>query len=183
MKRDWWIVLLAFLGGIALTNLLGSGLLTTYGIMNEYFLRQYSYQTIDGNSLFCHVAIERGKAALFIYILGRAVDGRVFALLIKGFAAALLGFLVVVGIVNLGARGILVVLCGLLPQWICYLTALLLYANWRREEGGNGMCRAGTGGLQTSATMGGILVACILGGILAESRINPLLLALVQKIF
>lgn len=183
MKREWWIILLAFLGGIALTNFLGSELLTTYGILNEYFLRQYSYQMVDGNRLFCHVAIERGQAALFLYVLGRAMDGRVFALLVKGLAAAMFGFLSVVAIVNLGARGMLVVLCGLFPQWICYLSALFLYANWRREQGENGQYYTGTGGLKATVTVGGILMVCVLVGILAESWINPMLFAWVQKIF
>ena len=123
MKREWWIILLAFLGGIALTNFLGSELLTTYGILNEYFLQQYSYQTVDGSRLFCHVAVVRVQAALFLYVLGRAIDGRVFELLVKGLAAATFGFICVVAIVNLGARGMLVVLCGLFPQWIFYLAA------------------------------------------------------------
>lgn len=183
MKREWWIILLAFLGGIALTNLLGSELLTAYGILNEYFLRQYSYQTIDENRLFCHVAGERMQAAFFFYILGRAMDGRIFALLVKGLAAAMFGFLSVAAIVNLGARGIVVVLCGLFPQWLCYLAALFLYANWRSRQGENRRYDTGADGLGAAVTLGGILAVCILAGILAESWINPMLLAWVQKIF
>lgn len=183
MKREGWIILLAFLGGIALTNFLGSELLTTYGILNEYFLRQYSYQTVDGSRLFCHVAVVRVQAALFLYVLGRAIDGRVFELLVKGLAAATFGFICVVAIVNLGARGMLAVLCGLFPQWIFYLTALFGYANWRREEGANGRYTMGAHGLRETVTVGGILIVCVLAGILVESWINPMLLVWLQKIF
>ena len=183
MKREWWIILLAFLGGIALTNFLGSELLTTYGILNEYFLQPYSSQPVDGSRLFCHVAVVRVQAALFLYVLGRAIDGRVFELLVKGLAAATFGFICVVAIVNLGARGMLVVLCGLFPQWIFYLAALFGYANWRREEGANGQYTMGAHGFRETVTVGGILIICVFAGILAESWINPMLLVWLQKIF
>lgn len=51
MKKEQWMILLAFLVGIVVANLLDKELLTTYGILNEYFLNQYSYQQIDGNQI------------------------------------------------------------------------------------------------------------------------------------
>ena len=135
MKKEQWSILLAFLVGIVVANLMNQQLLTTYGILNEYFLNQYSYQTVDGNRLFCHIVMERGKAAFTIFLLGQVLKGNVFSVLIKSVTAALFGFLIVVAIANLGMRGIAVCICGLLPQWIFYLAALFLYANGRRQDG------------------------------------------------
>ena len=38
MEKEQWTILLAFLAGCILTNLFGKDLLTTYGVLNEYFL-------------------------------------------------------------------------------------------------------------------------------------------------
>lgn len=166
-----------------MTNLLGSDLLATYGIMNEYFLRQYSYQRIDGNRLFVHIVTERCQAAFFIFLLGKAIGGNTFALLVKGITAASFGFLTVVGIVNLGVRGLAVIFGGLFPQWIFYLAALFLYANWRREEAGHRWSDLQTGDIPKRVAVGMLLVLCILLGVVLESWVNPLILSWILKIF
>lgn len=183
MKREWWMILLAFLGGIVCANLLDKELLATYGILNDYFLSQYSYRMVDGNRLFCHVLIERCKAAFIIFLLGRVLGGRVFSVLIKSVFSAAFGFLIVVAIVNLGMRGILVSVCGLLPQWIFYLAALCYYANCRREEDGANWSGGIRSGDFTVYLVRWILLAlCMILGILTESYINPVLLGYAFKI-
>lgn len=184
MKREWWVVLLAFLGGIVCANLLDKELLATYGILNDYFLSQYSYRMVDGNRLFCHVLMERCKTAFIIFLLGRVLNGRVFSVLIKGGAAATFGFLIVVAIVNLGMRGVAVSVCGLLPQWLFYLAALCYYANCRREEEGFGWDGGGTpGDISVYLVRWGLLALCMILGTLTESYMNPILLGYVLKIF
>lgn len=51
-------------------------------------------------------------------LLGRAVDGKVFSVLVKSMLSAGFGFLLVVGIMEYGGYGCLIILAGLLPQWI-----------------------------------------------------------------
>lgn len=182
MKRDWWIVFLAFLGGIVLTNLMGKEILVTYGIMNEYFLCQYSYQRIDNSRLFVHIMTERCQAAFIVFLLGKTMDGNVFALLTKVIVAAGFGFFIVVGIVNLGLRGLAVVFGGLFPQWFCYLLALFVYTNWRKEESKCG-CSIQAGEITGRVAAGVLLVLCLLFGIVLESWVNPVILSLVLKIF
>lgn len=181
MKKEQWTILLAFLVGIVVANLMNQQLLTTYGILNEYFLNQYSYQTVDGNRLFCHIVMERGKAAFTIFLLGQVLKGNVFSVLIKSVAAALFGFLIVVAIANLGMRGIAVCICGLLPQWTFYLIALFLYANGRRQTStwDGGGCS-----MQMSERLirGLLILACMVAGMLSESYINPLLFGYLLKI-
>lgn len=183
MKKEQWTILLAFLTGIVVANLMDQQLLTTYGILNQYFLNQYSYQMVDGNRLFCHIVIERGKAAFTIFLLGQVLDGKVFAVLTKSVAAALLGFLIVAAIVNLGMFGIAVCICGLLPQWIFYLAALFFYANGRRQAG----TPAWDGGayqkqMSERFIRGILLLVCMAAGMVTESYINPILVSYLLKI-
>ena len=55
MKRDRYLVLGAFLFGVVLANLADKELLTTYGILNTYFLEQYAYSSIRPERLFWQV--------------------------------------------------------------------------------------------------------------------------------
>lgn len=183
MKREFWGILLAFLGGIVLANLLGKELLTTYGILNDYYLSQYSYRVIDGNRLFCYVLTERCKAAFIIFLFGKVFDGKVFSIVMRTVVAATFGFLVVVAIVNLGMRGLIICIGGLFPQWIFYLAALFLYTNGRADE-----VRRGAAGMHLSDMTEGaarciLTLVAILLGIAAESYINPVLLGHILKIF
>ena len=59
MKREGCIVMLAFLGGIVLTNLLGANQQIHGQLLNQTFLQQYAYQKVDGNQLFGHVVMVR----------------------------------------------------------------------------------------------------------------------------
>ena len=49
LKREGCIVMLAFLGGIVLTNLLGANRQIHGQLLNQTFLQQYAYQKVDGN--------------------------------------------------------------------------------------------------------------------------------------
>ena len=125
MKREGCIVMLAFLGGIVLTNLLGANQQIHGQLLNQTFLQQYAYQKVDGNQLFGHVVMVRMQMLVLIFLLGRAVDGKVFSVLAKSMLSAGFGFLLVVGIMEYGGYGCLIILAGLLPQWIFYTAALL----------------------------------------------------------
>lgn len=183
MKREGWVILLAFLGGIVFANMLEKELLVTYGILNDFFLSQYSYQMIDGNRLFYHVGIERCKTAFIIFLLGRVLNGRAFSVFIKSAVAATFGFLMVVAIVNLGVRGIAVCICGLFPQWLFYMATLFYYANCRREEEQEWGKKMHGEDISAYAVRWGLLAFGMLLGIAAESYLNPILLSYVLKIF
>ena len=102
LKREGCIVMLAFLGGIVLTNLLGANRQIHGQLLNQTFLQQYAYQKVDGNQLFGHVVMVRMQMLVLIFLLGRAVDGKVFSVLAKSMLSAGFGFLLVVGIMEYG---------------------------------------------------------------------------------
>ncbi len=183
MAKEQWAIFIAFLSGCVLTNLLGKELLTTYGILNDYFLSQYSYQVIDGNRLFCHILLVRSKTAFTIFLLGRVMEGTLFSLVIKSTVAATSGFLLTVAIISLGMRGIPICICALLPQWLFYVADLFYYADCRKEASlgwrGNGRMGEASGYL----LHGVILFLGMAFGVLTECYVNPVLLSYVIKIF
>lgn len=186
VKKQGWLVLIAFMGGILLANLSKRELLTTYGILNTYFLNQYSYSVINYDSLFCHICMERLKDAILIFLLGKLVRGKVFFLFLECLVAATFGFLMVVAITNLGLKGIAVTLCGMFPQWIFYLGALFLYASSIRSNTEPYWNRDGGAVFKTVTAHAGLflLTALLLfSGVVSESYINPILLKKLLTIF
>lgn len=186
MKKEQWVIFLAFLSGCLLTNFFGTELLTTYGIFNDYFLNQYSYQAVDGNRLFCHVFLERGKAAVIIFLLGRVIPGNLFAVLVKSMAAATGGFLLTVAVLNLGLRGIVICVGGLFPQWLFYFAVLFYYAESKKDrvyEFEGTYYRAGDKKGSHVLLRGTLILLGLAAGMLLECYINPILLHFVIHMF
>lgn len=194
MKKSGWLILVAFLGGIFLANLSGKELLTTYGIMNTYFMKQYSYQAVDCDGLFGHVLLERLKGAVFLFLLGKVLPGTVFRVSVEGLAAVVFGFLLVVSITNLGMGGAALTVCGLFPQWIFYGIAFLIFAFYRQEE--RDLMRGRSFSMEnltkrksvTQRTYARVVLfmlvlVMLLLGIVTESYLNPLLMEKILKFF
>ena len=95
-----------------MTNLLGANRQIHGQLLNQTFLQQYAYQKVDGNQLFGHVVMVRMQMLVLIFLLGRAVDGKVFSVLAKSMLSAGFGFLLVVGIMEYGGYGCLIILAG-----------------------------------------------------------------------
>lgn len=182
MEKEQWIILFSFIAGCIFTNYLGSEFLTSYGILNDYFLSQYTYQQIDSNRLFCRILMERGKMAVAVFLFGRVLDGKRFSVCIKSLASAIVGFLLTVAVINLGIRGIPICLAALLPQCFFYITVLFAYANAKKREK-----RRWDGSYLEDKYIeflrGGALCFGLLIGIVMECYVNPVLLAIVLKIF
>lgn len=184
MKKKGWVILLAFLGGILLANLSGKTLLTNYGILNTYYLNQYTCHGIDCDRLFCLVLPERIKAALFVVVLGRFINGKYLFYVVESILGVIFGFLMVTAIANLGISGIVVILGGLFPQWIFYQADIYLYGKFRA-------------GVETwvwykTARKKEVLqylvfimmfIMILLLGVIAESYINPVFFDKILKIF
>lgn len=137
---------------------------------------------VDGNQLFGHVVMVRMQMLVLIFLLGRAVDGKVFSVLAKSMLSAGFGFLLVVGIMEYGGYGCLIILAGLLPQWIFYTAALLFYANSKKRQSrivGWNSWQDRTRQLAEA----GLVTGCVLLGTFVESFVNPAVFAWVLKIF
>lgn len=184
MKKKGWMILLAFLAGILLANLSGKELLTNFGILNAYYLEQYTAHGIDCDRLFCIVLLERMKAVLAIVILGKLVRGRNLFFIVESILGAMFGFLLAAAVTNLGLSGMAVMLGAMFPQWLFYQADIFLYTKYRQEI--ETTVRYGrTEAKKWMASVGVFLMFAItfLLGVLTESYLNPYLLDKILKIF
>lgn len=172
MEKEQWIVLLAFLTGCVLVGCTGRDMLVTYGILNDYFLSQYSYRAIDGNRLFCFILMERGRMAVTVFLFGRVLKGNMFSLFVKSIAAAEVGILLTAAVVNLGVRGLPICLAAMFPQWLFYFGTLVYYTDVKKREAAGAYFMRGI-----------ILLIGLAAGVLTECYINPFILTYVLKIF
>ena len=182
MKKEQWVMIPAFLIGIILANLAERELFMTSGIFNTYYLHQYSWRMIDGNRLFCHILLERGRMAFLIFLLGQVMNGKMFSILMQGIIGVTFGFLAVASIVNLGARGILIAVGGLFPQWMFYLSGIVYYINCRKEQYAIVPSGSRVGNLPAYLTRLVFLLMLLMTGIIAESYVNPLRFEYLAKI-
>lgn len=182
MQKERWVVLAAFLLGCVIPNMIGRDFLTTYGFLNAYFLEHYAYRAIDANRLFSRILMERSKTAFGVFLLGRAMPGALFSLLVCGSVGVTCGFLLTTAVINLGLKGILICICGLFPQWLFYFAALFYYADCRREAYYGGVAGSGREYSFRYWIRGTLLLFCIGTGMFAECYVNPVLLAWVLHI-
>lgn len=182
MRRSRWLIFLAFLGGIVLANLAGKEVLSGYGILNEYYLNRYSWHALDCDRLFCSVFLERLKAVVLLVLLERLIRGRAYVLLVFSVLAMGIGYLMTVAIVNLGMKGILVILGGIFPQWIFYLLAIVMYGRIRIEQECAAYRVSRVKELSAQAVIRVLTLALVFLGILIESYLNPILFDKIVKI-
>lgn len=179
MKRQGYLVLAAFLAGIVGANLMGEHILTTYGILNTFYLDQYTNTQLAYEHLLVRICIVRLKSAGVLWLLGSVIKGTAFFLLSKCFVAGTVGFFMVAAIENMGAAGLIVAVCALLPQWVFYLLAWLLYSSCRIKMSHY------VSGNQRLEYIGvyAVIFLCIGAGIVTETYLNPLLLQQILKYF
>lgn len=134
MKRNSYLMAAAFLFGIIIANLWGKELLTTYGIFNTYFLNQYAYAKIDYDRLLYQILWIRGKEVAAVLILGKIFQAKAVLLLLECLLAVTFGILMVVAIANFGAKGVILALGGVLPQWLFYLAGGAMFFAIRIKE-------------------------------------------------
>ncbi|MGN0353035.1 MAG: hypothetical protein ACI4ES_15420 [Roseburia sp.] len=186
MKKEYWMMILAFLGGIVGANLLGIEKLTSYGILNSYFLDKLSSVTIHYKELAVQIFLLRMKELVLLIVLSFVFKrvsvwkGCIFFLLFS------LGFLVTASIFNFGWKGMVIAGGVLVPQWIFYgLSLYLLVRGSDKVNGVDGKLyhyqnRKEKYGM-IFALYGAVLLIMSLG-VVTESYINPTILRKLLKI-
>lgn len=182
LKREGCIVMLAFLGGIVLTNLLGANRQIHGQLLNHTFPATVCLSKSGWESAVWSCGYGAHADAGSHLFAWKTVDGKVFSVLAKSMLSAGFGFLLVVGIMEYGGYGCLIILAGLLPQWIFYTAALLFYANSKKRQSrivGWNSWQDRTRQLAEA----GLVTGCVLLGTFVESFVNPAVFAWVLKIF
>lgn len=178
MKKQNWVILLAFLGGVLFANMLGKDLLTNYGILNSYYLDRYTCHEIDCDRLFCYVLMERMKMVAIVVILGRFVGKKHLFCAAESLLAIAFGILITGATMNLGIGGVFIALAALFPQWFFYQITFIGYVQtslWHIK----GVGKEGIAYVVTLFVLGLLFLI----GIIAESYLNPWILSKILKFF
>lgn len=180
------IYLLSFLAGIVLANALGVEQLRQYGVLNEYFIKQLLYASINYDDLLFYVAENRGTVFFLLFLLGitrLGIPAHFVYLAWNGFS---FGVAMVSVIINFGIRGILVLCALLFPQYLFYIPLYLILFGLTCYLGKKEMTRQSSSGRfsRTVLLFGGVLVVfgLFFMGIMTESYVNPRVMKNLVKI-
>jgi uncharacterized membrane protein SpoIIM required for sporulation len=168
---------------IGRTKLLGEA-----GLLSEESLYHMKYMTVDKNALFWYVAGMRLKKVVILAVLATTYLG------LAAVCAAIIGCGVTAGMflsaafLQYGAKGLLLVLASVFPQFLLYVPALFFLFKWCEQ-----ICRgiyfeknlrlAGRNALLAKLMQLLGIVAVAITGCVLESYVNPILVKKLLKIF
>lgn len=165
------LFMLGFFSGIIYVNIFARNYMVSVGIFSDYFLEQYSKYALHIDEYFWHVIQIRIFPVIVLCILAgtnyKKVAGCVYIL----WTGLLVGILLTTAILKLGIKGILLCLIGVLPHYICYVSAyamILIYMITYPDVRWN-----------SSKTISMIIFMML--GIITECYINPVLMDIFMK--
>ena len=156
IQKNRIIYALCFLAGILLVNLMGNGLLNTYGVTSFWDQSAVTFWSMSYDQYFWYIFFLRTKGLILILLLGTIFGRRVVTRVFLALFLFLTGTFITMSVIERGLSGIAAVLLAMLPQWIFYLLAFTVYERERK-----------------------IIVVCVLLvvlGCLAEGYISPFFL-------
>ena len=112
IQKNKIIYALCFLAGILLVNLMGSGLLNTYGVTSFWDQSAVTFWSMSYDQYFWYI----------------------FFMRMKGLFLFLTGIFITMSVIEQGLSGIAAVLLAMLPQWIFYLLAFTVYERGRERK-------------------------------------------------
>ena len=123
------MLLLAFVAGIVMANLMGREAVSNAGILNDYFIEKFQYTDINGENLFFYILGERVPLLLLLCLLVFTSLGVAAGVLVLGWQGFSIGFMLSTAIAKYGIKGILLILGGLFPQYL-FCTPVYLFYCW-----------------------------------------------------
>ncbi|MGN1266942.1 MAG: stage II sporulation protein M [Dorea sp.] len=164
-------LMLGFLSGILYANIFAQEYIISRGIMNEYFLEQYSQIDINAEEYLWYITRVRITPLIFICALGctrlkRIVVG--VTVLWTGFSG---GILITSSVMKMGIKGIIFCLMGVIPHFAFYIGAYIIIL-WY-------FLQYPQGKWNVSKTI--VCLLLILLGILLECYVNPVLMKMFIK--
>lgn len=186
------LLLAAFAGGILMSNFMGIEKTADIGILNNYFMEKFKYAGINGQNLFFYIFGERTPFLVLMLLLSFSSLGIAAGMAVLAWQGFSIGFMLSTGVAKYGAKGILLILGGLFPQYLIYLpvyAACLGFSVFFRKR--ISCCGKNTGTVEREYIrlygigigLAVLMLLVFIGGIFLESYINPVILKKILKIF
>lgn len=180
------LLLLSFVAGIFAANFMGREEIVNAGILNDYFVEKFQYTQINGENLFFYIVGERLPLLFLLFLLMVTSLGIVSGMVILAWQGFSVGFMLSTGIVKYGAKGILLILGGLFPQYLFYLAVYVLYCWIAISLRQRFFCEreAADRKLLYGAVLlaAAVLFVLFMAGIFLESYLSPVILKNILKI-
>ena len=160
--------MLGFFAGIMYANLLAKDYIASMGILNEFFLNQYSADDINTAEYLWYVTRIRVFPALILGAFGcsYARKGAVAAFLLWTGVSS--GLIFTSAVMKMGIKGIILCLMALIPQFLFYIAGYLALL-WYLYEYPR---------IHWNLTKTVIFLLLLAVGILLECYVNPVIMQL-----
>ena len=119
IQKNKIIYALCFLAGILLVNLMGSGLLNTYGVTSFWDQSAVTFWSMSYDQYFWYIFFMRMKGLIVILLLGTVFGRRIVTRVFLALFLFLTGIFITMSV---------------LPQWIFYLLAFTVYERGRERK-------------------------------------------------
>ncbi len=189
-----WLYLFlgGFLAGVFVINIWRNLFLQDMELLNAASLNRLRYLEVDEGSFFLYVLKERMGTVLALCLLATTYVGTYAVSVFALWLGAMAGVFLSVASIRYGIKGILLVLAGILPQYLLLVPACIMLMNWcykvsnalyHPEKAAD--IRYGTRKqyLMRKAVQLLMIIGVVLAGSVMESYINPILLSGFLKIF
>ena len=160
-----------FITGTIYINIFAKTSVLSMGILDEYFLKQYTVENLNNNEYIWYIARVRIVPIIMLSLLAntniRVIAG-VCCLVWTGFS---FGLIFTAAILKMGLKGVLLCIIAIIPHFICYIVTyviLMIYifsypnVTWNYSKT---IC----------------MLLFILLGIITEAMFNPVLMDLFIK--
>ena len=126
IQKNKIIYALCFLAGILLVNLMGSGLLNTYGVTSFWDQSAVTFWSMSYDQYFWYIFFMRMKGLIVILLLGTVFGRRIVTRVFLALFLFLTGIFITMSVIERGLSGIAAVLL--------YLLAFTVYERGRERK-------------------------------------------------
>lgn len=193
LQRKW--LFFFFVGiciGVLFANLLGGQYMDQISLLSDYLIQKYRASEVRSGELFWYCLQTRILPMCYIWIFGLTMFGRAVGYWYVTWFGFSTGALLSIATMRFGAKGILLCIAGMLPQYLFYIPAIVILllissGTSRKLYGGGRSGQAVYGGRKKLIGLyftifAVIVVVCIIG-IFTESYVNPFIIKKIIKIF
>ena len=176
LKQQLFMVFLVFfVVGIVVVNVTATEMIQNQNALFQYFLKQFQYAKVDAYDLLWCVTWQRVQILCLLLLFGMCVFYKWFYGLFVAWSGFAWGYFCVLALGCFGAKGFLLCIVALFPQYLFYVPTFLLLVEIYMHRGMyKGKKRIG---------MYAVIFSSLLIGILLEAYVNPVFLQKILKIF